>query len=420
VRTAAIAATWLVTRGWLFWMLFGSQEWVRGDVTYFADSLARLGAVGVGGTLVEYPVPAIAVVGVPWLLAGEVQRLGIADSYGNLLMAAAALTDLAFSAVLLRRRGPGLLVWLVGVPLLGTTAYARFDLLPGVLAGFAVLVLARQPRVASVSLALATGIKLWPALLVPPVLAVARPIRRAVVSALTAAGAVLVLGSVALGGWARLLSPLTYQADRGLQIESVLATPAMLGWWADPVRWQVAYAPSKAYEVTGPHVDGLLAFSTVLTALYVVALALAWWALWRLRDRVRVGTALWVGLGAVTGFMVVGKVLSPQYLLWLLPVAAAGLVVADSRRLRWWTLGLLVATGLTQVVFPGFYGAITLRTPLVWLPMTALLLRNVLMVGLLGGAAAAAVAGLRRDAQRGRALERQPPGPDGRAGRILR
>jgi hypothetical protein len=194
----------------------------------------------------------------------------------------------------------------------------------------------------------------------------------------------------------------------------------MVGWWTDPVRWQVAYAPSKAYEVTGPRVDLLLSFSTVLTLLYVGALALAWWTLWRLRERVRPATALWVALAAVIGFVVVGKVLSPQYLLWLLPLAAAGLVVADSGRLRWWTLGLLVATGLTQVVFPGFYGAITHRTGLVWLPMAALLLRNALMVVLLVEAGRAAVQALRGDAQRGRVLERQPPGPEGSTGHILR
>lgn len=414
-----MSAAWLLSRSWLFWMLLGSQEWVRGDVAYFADSLARLDSAGVGGTLVEYPAPAIVVVGLPWLLARVAGTVGIDDAYGVLLMVSAALTDLVFTVLLFRRRGPGYLVWLVGVPLLGTTAYARFDLLPGVLAGVAVLVLVRHPRAASVCLALATGIKLWPALLAPPLLAVARPVRRAVL-AFVVTGAVLVLGSLTVAGASRLLSPLTYQTDRGLQIESVLATPAMLGWWADPTRWQVAYAPSRAYEITGPRVHLLLSVSTALTVLYVVGLGLGWWTLWRLRGRVRAGTVVWVGLAAVTGFVVVGKVLSPQYLLWLLPVAAGALVVADGRRLRWWTFGLLVASGLTQVVFPGFYGAITLRTELVWLPMFALVLRNGLMVALLVCAVAAAAEGLRSDAQRGIALARQAPGPDGSAGDSLR
>jgi hypothetical protein len=254
---------------------------------------------------------------------------------------------------------------------------------------------------------------------VVPLLAVVRP-RRPAASVLVGTGLALALVSVALGGWGRLFSPLTYQADRGLQIESVLATPAMLGWLSDPGRWTVAYAASRAYEVTGPGVATLLSLSSLLTVVYVVALAVAWWRLWVLRDRVRGATVLWVALAAVTGFVVVGKVLSPQYLLWLAPLAAAGLTVEDHRRLRWWTAGLLVAMGLTQVVFPSNYGQITLLGDRAWLPVTALALRNALLVVLLGTAVAAVAAGLRRDAQRGIALERQPPGPEGNVGRVLR
>jgi hypothetical protein len=413
---------WVVSRALLVWLLLGPQEWVSGDVTYFDRSLAGLGQVGVGGTLVEYPVPALAVLGLPWVIArAATSALGIADAYGALLMLAAAVTDLAFTVLLARRRGSrlGLLVWLLAVPLLGVTAYARFDLLPGVLCGAAVLALPGRPRAAAAAVAVATGIKFWPALVIVPLLAVVRP-RRPAVSVLVGTGLALALVSVVAGGWARLLSPLTYQAERGLQIESVLATPAMLGWLSDPGRWQVAYSASKAYEVTGPGVGALLTLSSLLTLGYVAGLAAAWWRLWVVRDRACGTTVLWVALAAVTGFVVVGKVLSPQYLLWLVPLAAAGLTVEDHRRLRWWTAGLLVATGLTQVVFPANYGQITLLGDRAWLPVTALALRNALMVVLLVTAATGVVAGLRRDAQRGMELERQPPGPEGKAGRALR
>ena len=79
------------------------------------------------------------------------------------------------------------LSWSTHCPVLG---YFRFDLLHAVLAGYAVLTLATRPRSAQA------------------------------VAALT----------IAVAGWSRLLSPLTYEAHRGLQIEPVWATPAMLGW----------------------------------------------------------------------------------------------------------------------------------------------------------------------------------------------
>ena len=176
-------------------------------------------------------------------------------------MVAAGLTDLAFTLMLARaRRGLlPVLVWLLGVPLLGSTAYARFDLLPGVLCGAAVLLVARHPRTAAAVVAVATGVKLWPALVIPPLLAVARP-RRAATAVLVGTGLALAGASVVLAGWGRLLSPLTYQSDRGLQIESVLATPAMLAWWHDPARWSVGYAPEQVLR--GHRADGRACSST--------------------------------------------------------------------------------------------------------------------------------------------------------------
>ena len=417
-----MVVAWLATRALLVWLLLGPQEWVSGDVSYFDASLAAVGVSGLSGTLVEYPLPAVGVLALPWLVAQLVEQVaGVDGAYGVLLMVAAGLTDLAFT-VLLARAGRGalpVLAWLLAVPLLGATAYARFDLLPGVLCGVAVLLVARHPRTAAACVAVATGIKLWPALVVPPLLAVARP-RRAATIVLAGTGLALAAASVVLGGWGRLVSPLTYQTDRGLQIESVLATPAMLGWWHDPARWVVAYAPSKSYEVSGPMVDVLLGVSTLLSVWLVVGLVVGWGRLWQVRDRVTGRTALWLALAAVLGFVVAGKVLSPQYLLWVLPAAAAGLAVADSRLLRAWTAGLLLAAGLTQVVFPAYYGEITLRGDRVGLAVGALALRNVVVLVLLVVAAVAAYRGLRADAQRGIALERQPPGPAWSEGRALR
>ena len=79
-----------------------------------------------------------------------------------------------------------------------------------------------------------------------------------------------------------------------------------------------------------------------------------------------------------------------------------------------------MAAGLTQVVFPAYYGEITLAGDRAWLPVLALALRNTVVVLLLVTASAAAWRGLGEDAQRGMALERQPPGPACSDGRALR
>ena len=128
---------------------------------------------------------------------------------------------------------------------------------------------------------------------------------------------------------------------------------------------------------------------------------------------------VWLSLAAVTGFVVTGKVLSPQYLLWLLPMAAAGLaVVHDRSRLVVWTVLLLAAAGLTQLVFPVWYGGLSYRTGDVDQAVASLVARNAVMVVLLVLAVREAVR--RLVGQRGMPLERQPPGPEGKDARVAR
>ena len=73
--------------------------------------------------------------------------------------------------------------------------------------------------------------------------------------------------SLVTGGASRLFSPLTWQSGRGLQIESVWATPLMVARAFDPARWTVRYSTFQAYEVFGPGVSALLVVSTAATEL---------------------------------------------------------------------------------------------------------------------------------------------------------
>jgi len=398
-----LAVVWVLSRAWLLRLLSGSQEWVDGDLAYFAQSLGSLGERGLARTLVEYPLPAVGVIAVPYLAA-----TGDPDRFRVVFHAVAAITDLLFTVALwwsTRRRSVlPLAAWVLAVPLLGATAFARFDLLPGVLCGLVVLCLPRAPVPAGVLVAVATGIKLWPALVVPPLLAL-RHLRRRIGLGVAATGSALVLASVALAGLGRLLSPLTYQADRGLQIESLFATPVMVGWALGGGTWDVAFASSNSYEISGPGVATLLVLSTAAVTAYVGCLLLTWGRLtWLARAGcdVDLPTVLWVALASVSGFVALGKVLSPQYLLWMLPVAIASVVVADSRALRCWTAALLAAALLTQLVFPTGYTVLINHLPGVVRVVAFLAVRNVTMAALFVTAAWQAGRGLLRTGERRR------------------
>jgi hypothetical protein len=65
-------------------------------------------------------------------------------------------------------------------------------------------------------------------------------------------------------------------------------------------------------------------------------------------------------LAAVTAFAVLGKVLSPQFLIWVLPLGA----LAFAWRMHALAAAVLSAAVLTQVEFPAHYFDVVAREPL--------------------------------------------------------
>ena len=404
-----MVALWVLTRLVVLWLLVGPHAWVAGDVAYFEGSLAALSEHGLAGTLVEYPLPGVALVALPWLVT---EWVGRPELYAAVVAVFALVTDAAFAWLLHRfsaRRGRSraLWFWVLAVPLLGATTYARFDIVPGVLTGIAVLLLASHPRLAAAAGAVATAVKFWPALLLPA-LATRRESRAGVLVTVAAVGSVLAGISFVLAGWVRLVSPLTWQQGRGLHTESVLGTPALIAWALDPAEHQVHFSSYNAFEIDGPGVPALLVACTVLTVLGGLTLVVLWVQAWRNGTSLTRDAVVWTCLAAVTVFIVTGKVLSPQYLLWLIPAAAAAIALAESdrglRRLTQWGLGLTVAAAMTQVVFPiGYDGIVAHKDWSLWVVLV-LAARNALLVWLL----VRAVTEAWWHVQRGSELERQP------------
>lgn len=231
--------------------------------------------------------------------------------------------------------------------LLGAMIRTHYDLLPAAIVAGALLLFARgRTTWAFAALGLGTVVKLTPIMLVPIAVLwlVGRGERDRVVPGVAAFGAVVV--AVCLPFWGDgFLEQFRFHLDRPVQIESTAATVLSVigdsyvtGTEATPDRF-------KSNGLAGGPAD-------VVQGLFTALLGLTYLALLVLSARggdVRRLTLL--ALATTVAFIALGKVLSPQYMIWLLPFAALAWAWGDR------AIALLCAAAalVTQVEFPSRY-----------------------------------------------------------------
>ncbi|GII52226.1 membrane protein [Planotetraspora thailandica] len=238
----------------------------------------------------------------------------------------------------------GLWAWTVGAALLGPLLISRYDLMVALVAVMA-LTASADPVVRGLLIGIGLIVKVWPVAL----LAGLRRWREV----LKGAGSAVAVGVVGCGLAVAMMPHafdfLTAQEDRGLQVESLAATPfalgRVLGWWDGFTNYQ-----HGAMEAVGPGVETAARLSLIATPLAVGLLAL-WW----LRARAGARTYYDAALTAVLFLVVTSRVLSPQYMVWLVGVAAVVLAVrpgedGPTQRPAAWLI--LAATLLTGVMYP--------------------------------------------------------------------
>jgi len=323
----------------------------------------------------EYPPGALPVFALP-SLAGE----GRYDVWFDVLMLLCGATAVALVAVTLGalRASPGALATGVGLAafaplLLGPVPLTRYDLWPAaLLAGSLAALALGRPRLGLGILGLAVAAKAYPLVVLPLALlhiSRARGRREALAGLGVFAGVLaLVVAPFALVGWDGLADSVTRQSGRPLQLES-LGAAALLAAHRLGLYEAAVETSHGSQNLVGSLPDAL---ATASTAAQVVALVLVW-ALFARSRRDPASLAI-ASAAAVTGFVAFGKVLSPQFMIWLLPlvplVVVRGAVVAP----------LLFGAALvaTQAWFPARYWNVVALEPVAWL----VLVRDVLLVAL--------------------------------------
>src|SRR4249919_2853373 len=355
-RTIVIG--WFITRLLMLVILASFERFVVGDVFYYQHKINALFTVGLDRTLFEYPTPVVWILWLPYG-ASFGNRVGYLVAFVIFMLVLDALFTYALWRATGRRHNTAIDFWLIFVPLIGPLSYLRFDMLPAVLAGGALLAARRKPWVTGALTGLGAAIKLWPALLIGAFLSY-RADRRPAGITFVVVGFGLALISLIFGGWARLISPLTWQSNRGLQIESIWATPLMLARAVRPEHWLVDISQYQAYEIFGPGVAAWITISNVATVLGLALIILLTVRAFRYDGSTPVAIGF-VIVATVAIMTITNKTLSPQYLLWLWGPMAGLLVLRphaareEQTPINRMAGQLLILALLTQLVYPVFY-----------------------------------------------------------------
>jgi hypothetical protein len=369
-RTALAFAVFLVAWALLHYGFFARDQIVDTPIYERYGEAVTQGQVPYRDFPVEYPPAALPVFVLPALGDGGSETYerrfdGLMATLGVACVLLAAATSSLWAPFFVA----------VAPLLLGSVVLSRFDLWPAALTATALALLAvGRYRLGAGTLGLATAAKLYPAVIAPIALAYvwrARGRREALIctAAFLAVIAAIVLpfAVVAPGG---VWDAFWRQAGRPLQIESLgagllLAAHHLFGF-------ELTMESSHGSQNFAGGAAAALA--VVSTVLQVGVLAAIW--VWHARGPATRDRLLAASAAAVCAFVAFGKVLSPQFLIWLIPIVP---LIRGRRGVAASAL-LAAALVLTQLWFPIRYWELALEfdTAASWL----VLARDVVLVGL--------------------------------------
>ncbi|WP_055491888.1 glycosyltransferase family 87 protein [Streptomyces sp. TP-A0356] len=362
-----LLATWCLTRLALLFFVFKVWAFPGPDVTSDVSviyqgwyDVLKTGTFPLNDVTWQYPPAAALAILSPGLLP----FLDYAQAFYVLAFLAdlAAFCLLQYAGLRPGKTLRGAWMWVVGVAVLGPTVYARYDVMVTAVAIAALLAGVRHPRVMGALVGFGALLKVWPVLLLAGAVR-----RRAWVAAAATAGGLGLLFQLTMPG---AFTFLTFQRDRGTEVESlgslVFHVARHFGWQGQVL---LNYG---SVEFLGPYVARVSA-----VALFLTVIAFGWLLLWRVSVRRMPPRALAdAAFVAVLLFTVTSRVISPQYMVWLVGLAAVCLCFRGSRMVL--PGGLVLAACIATVLeFPVYFGDVVGSTRL---GVALLLARNGLLV----------------------------------------
>jgi hypothetical protein len=250
------------------------------------------------------------------------------------------LIGLVLLATLGRREGSdaGVWVWLLAMPMLRALPVLRFDLVPAVLAIGALVVIHRRPTWFGALAGLGAMVKAWPIALIFGEWDRGR-LLRACAGAAAAIALVFAISAIAFDG--DQLNFLKEQNGRGLQVEAVASLPWHLDQYVTGNEPHTALR-YRAWEIESGTADTIAAVLKWLSLAALVGAGVWWWARARgirrgREDLAEPAVSRDFVFTVVLLLVVTSRVLSPQYMIWMLALAAVVLTARISaiKRAAW-------------------------------------------------------------------------------------
>ncbi len=357
LRVAALLAAAALVAAWsLLHVGFYTRSQVSDLPVYekYGDWMAD-GLVPYRDFGVEYPPGALPAFVTPSLLDGRWSYRGVFEA----MMLVSALALVGFTALAARSvRAPpflplafGALAWLA----LGSVVLTRYDLYAAaVTAGAVAALVSGRLRLGSGVLGLATAVKVYPVVILPLALVVAWRRGGSRLTAACAGGFVAAVAAVVAPflvlGPDGVLDAAARQLSRPLQIESLGSSALLAAHQAFGLDITMR-SGHGSQNLAGALPDVLAGLQSALLAAVLVALWVGF-----ARGPAEAARLLRYSAATVCAFVALGKVLSPQFLIWLVPLVP---LVRGRRGLAASAL-LLTALVLTQLWFPFRYWRLAL------------------------------------------------------------
>ncbi len=382
----ALWLAFLLAHLWIGWLNLHAPGLPLGDVSivykFWVDQISANGFwVGIQSAWV-YPILAIF----PMLAAASLGP----EWYSSVWLSMILLLDLIAFALLIglgrkAKRAAAAWWWIGFLILLGPIAMGRIDAVTVAVAVMGVSLIAVRPWLAALLLTIATWVKVWPVALLTAAL-VAGKNRLGQLAVTVGFSLTVLIVALSFGAGSNVLSFITQQTNRGLQVEAPVSSIWMWRAFSGAAGNYVYYDREiLTWQVTG---DGVGLVGSLMTPLMLLALvAVVLLAIFALRRGGRpelVFAAL--SLALVCCLLAFNKVGSPQFASWLAVPVILGLSTRNDEDRGWFTVPAAISAAiaaLTQVIYPYLYGWLLSLNPLL---LAALTVRNGLYFVLLGWA----------------------------------